>query len=98
VVGFGKSNVETPPASWQLRRPYSGGLSSVSSTEKSNAPAHPSTEEQDDTIEAHYASLEREPEACLCYDGWHFLGHVVELADGDEEIEYIRVPCRSCNA
>jgi hypothetical protein len=33
--------------------------------------AHPS-EDHDDTVEAHYASLEREPEACLCYDGWHF--------------------------
>jgi hypothetical protein len=60
--------------------------------------AHPPAEEQDDTVEAHYASLEREPEACLCYDGWHFLGHVLELADGEEEIEYIRVPCRRCNA
>jgi hypothetical protein len=59
-------------------------------------PAHPSSEEQDDIVEAHYASLEPEPEACLCYDGWHFLGHVVELPDGDEEIEYIRVPCRRC--
>jgi hypothetical protein len=70
-------------------------------TEKSSAGfanAHPPTEDQDDTVEAHYASLEREPEACLCYDGWHFLGHVVELPDGDEEIEYIRVPCRRCNA
>jgi hypothetical protein len=61
-------------------------------------PAHQSSEEQDDTVEAHYASLEREPEACLCYDGWHFLGHVVELPDGDEEIECIRVPSRRCNA
>src|SRR5829696_2603845 len=66
--------------------------------EKSSAPAHPSTEDHDDTVEAHYASLEREPEACLCYDGWHFLGHVLELPDGEEEIEYIRVPCRRCNA
>ena len=56
-----------------------------------------SHDHDDDTVEAHYASLEREPEACLCYDGWHFLGHVVELPDGDEEIEYIRVPCRRCN-
>jgi hypothetical protein len=60
--------------------------------------AHPPAKDHDDTVEAHYASLEREPEACLCYDGWHFLGHVVELPDGDEEIEYIRVPCRRCNA
>jgi hypothetical protein len=64
---------------------------------ESSAPhANPYTQDHDDTVEAHYASLEREPEACLCYDGWHFLGHVVELADGDEEIEYIRVPCRRC--
>jgi hypothetical protein len=61
-------------------------------------PAHQSIQDHDDTVEAHYASLEREPEACLCYDGWHFLGHVVELPDGDEEIEYIRGPCRRCNA
>ena len=69
--------------------------------ESTAQPAHPSTEDQDDTVQAHYASLEREPEACLaclCYDGWHFLGHVVELPDGEEEIEYIRVPCRRCNA
>ena len=70
----------------------------MDTTESSAPHAHPSTEDQDDTVEAHYASLEREPEACLCYDGWHFLGHVVELANGDEEIEYIRVPCRRCKA
>jgi len=71
---------------------------SLMDTPESSAPAHPPAEDHDDTVEAHYASLEREPEACLCYDGWHFLGHVVELPDGDEEIEYIRVPCRRCNA
>ena len=71
----------------------------MDTTESSAAHAHPpTTEEQDDTVEAHYASLVREPEACLCYDGWHFLGHVLELPDGDEKIEYIRVPCRRCNA
>ena len=70
----------------------------MDTTESSAPHAHPSTEDYDDTVEAHYASLEREPEACLCYDGWHFLGHVLELPDGEEEIEYIRVPCRRCNA
>ena len=59
---------------------------------------HPPAEDHDHTVEAHYASLERVPEGCFCYDGWHFLGHVLELADGEEEIEYIRVPCRRCNA
>ena len=70
----------------------------MDTTESSARPAHRSTEDQDDTVEAHYASLEREPQGCLCYDGWHFLGHVLELADGEEEIEYIRALCRRCNA
>jgi hypothetical protein len=59
-------------------------------------PAHPSTEDHDDTIEAHYASLER---PCACIDGWVFLGRVVESEhdlDG-EVVEYIRVPCRRCS-
>jgi hypothetical protein len=64
--------------------------------EKSSAPhAHPSTEEQDDTVEAHYACLER-PHACI--DGWVFLGRVVESEhdlDG-EVVEYERLPCRRC--
>jgi hypothetical protein len=70
----------------------------MSSKESLARPAPPSTEDHDDNVEAHYASLDREPEACLCYDGWHFLGHVPEMPDGEEEIEYIRVPCRRCNA
>jgi hypothetical protein len=74
------------------------GTLAVDTRESSAPQAHPSTEDHDDTVEVHYASLEREPEACSCYDGWHFLGHVVELPDGDAEIEYILVPCRRCNA
>ena len=66
--------------------------------EKSSAPhAHPSTEEHDDTVEAHYACLER-PHACM--DGWVFVGRVVESEhdlDG-EVVEYERVPCRRCAA
>jgi hypothetical protein len=57
--------------------------------------AHLSTEDHDDTIEAHYASLER-PHACM--DGWVFLGRVLESEhdlDG-EVVEYERVPCRRC--
>jgi hypothetical protein len=34
-----------------------------------------------DTIEPHYASIRR---ACGCYDGYHYLGHMVEGKDGDE--------------
>jgi hypothetical protein len=47
-----------------------------------------------DTVEAHYASLERlRPHACT--NGWVFVGHVVEVED--EEVEVIEaVPCRRC--
>jgi hypothetical protein len=63
-------------------------------TTESSAPAHPPTEDHD-TVEAHYASLER-PHACM--DGWVFLGRVVESEhdlDG-EVVEYERVPCCRC--
>jgi hypothetical protein len=33
---------------------------------------------------------------CLCYDGWHYMGHEVELPDGDVGVDYIRVACRRC--
>jgi hypothetical protein len=63
-------------------------------TEKSSAPhAHPSTQDHDDTVEAHYASLER-PHAC--YEGVVYIGHLVIGGDG-EEVEVIEaVPCRCC--
>jgi hypothetical protein len=79
------------PGAWTTRR-------HLMAIEKSSAPhAHPSTEDHDDTVEAHYASLER-PHACM--DGWVFLGRVVESEhdlDG-EVVEYERVPCRRCAA
>jgi hypothetical protein len=49
--------------------------------------------EHDDTVEAHYASLER-PHACT--DGTIFIGHLVVDEDG-EEVEVVEaVPCRKC--
>jgi hypothetical protein len=57
-------------------------------TTQSSAPAHPPTEDRDDTIEAHYASLER---PCACIEGWVYLG--VE-EDGIERTE--AVACRRC--
>jgi hypothetical protein len=43
-------------------------------TKESSAPhAHPSTEDHDDTLEAHYACLER---PCACLDGWVFVGYI----------------------
>jgi hypothetical protein len=43
----------------------------MANTESSAPNAHPSTEDHDDTVEAHYAALER-PHACN--DGWVTLG------------------------
>jgi hypothetical protein len=62
-------------------------------TTESNAPARPSTKDHDDTVEAHYACLER-PHAC--YEGVVYIGHLIVGEDG-EEVEVIEaVPCRRC--
>ena len=60
--------------------------------EKSSAPrAHQSTEDYDDTLEAHYSCLER---PCACLVGWVFVGYTDE--DGEErEASYW---CRRCAA
>ena len=53
-------------------------------TEKSSAPrANPSTEDHDDTVEAHYASLDRlRPHVCT--GGWVFIGYVDESGEERE--------------
>jgi hypothetical protein len=64
-------------------------------TAESSAPqAHPSTEEHDDTLEAHYSGLER-LRHCACMSGVVYIGYLVD-ADG-EEVEVVEaVPCRRC--
>jgi hypothetical protein len=65
-------------------------------TEKSSAPhaRPPSQDHHDDTVEAHYASLERPH---VCYDGVVYIGHLVEDPRTGEEVEVIEaVPCRRC--
>ena len=58
--------------------------------EKSSAPhAHPSTEDHDDTVEAHYACLER---PCCCLEGWVFVGYIDECGE-EREASY---RCRRC--
>ena len=63
-------------------------------TQKSSAPhAHPPTEEHDDTVEAHYASLEH---LHACLEGFVYVSHLIVAEDG-EEVEVIEaVPCRRC--
>jgi hypothetical protein len=65
-------------------------------TKESSAPrVHPTTtEDHDDTVEAHYASLER---SHACIDGVIYLGHLVEDPGTGEEVEVFEsVPCRRC--
>ena len=59
---------------------------------QSSAPhAHPSTEDQDDTVEAHYSGLERlRPHACT--GGWVFVGYVDEYGE-EREASYPRRRC-----
>ena len=58
-------------------------------TKESSVPhAHPSTDDHD-TLEAHYACLER---PCACYSGWVFVGYIDE--DGEEREASYR--CRRC--
>ncbi len=50
----------------------------------------------DDTIETHYAGLER-LECLVCYDGLVFIGRL-ELTEEGEEVEVIEpVSCRRCS-
>jgi hypothetical protein len=59
-------------------------------TIKDRAPrAHPSTEDHDDTVEAHYFCLER---PCACMGGWVFVGYVDEYGE-EREAPY---PCCRC--
>jgi hypothetical protein len=66
----------------------------MDTTESSARHAHPSTEEQDDTIEARYACLER-PHACN--DGWVTIGQIaIDPETGEETEEYAFYLCRKC--
>jgi hypothetical protein len=63
----------------------------VDTTESSAPHAHPSTEDHDDTVEAHYSGLKRlRPHACT--GGWVFVGYI----DGYGEEREASYPCRRC--
>jgi hypothetical protein len=63
----------------------------MDTTESSAPHAHPSTEENDDTVEAHYACLERlRPHAYI--NCWVFVGYIDE--HGEEREAAYR--CRGC--
>ena len=49
-----------------------------------------------DTVEAHYASLERLQAPHACYDGVVFIGEMVDDYMGGEVEIFWPVPCRRC--
>ena len=50
--------------------------------------------DQDDTVEAHYASLER---LCACLDGYVFVGYLdVDEETGEEVERHTRYRCHRC--
>jgi hypothetical protein len=56
--------------------------------------AHPPAKDHGDTVEAHYASLER---LHACLDGVVYIGHLVEDPGTGEEVERVEaLPCRRC--
>ena len=83
---------EWPRRCWNTPEPGpQKGLETVDTKESSAPHAHPSTEDHDDTVEAHYACLER---PCACLEGWVFVGYVDE--HGEEREAAYR--CRRCTA
>ncbi len=84
-----ESDKEVAPQERQLpgARPI---RSKLMDTSESSAPrAHPSTEDPDDALEAHYSCLER---PCACLGGRVFVGYTDE--EGEEgEASYA---CRRC--
>jgi hypothetical protein len=65
-------------------------------TTQSSAPyAHPPTEDHEDTVEAHYASLER---THACNDGWVTIGQItLDPETGEEVEEFALYLCRRCS-
>jgi hypothetical protein len=58
-------------------------------------PFYAASRRTDETIEAHYASLERGI-PCSCHGGYHYIGHLMIGEDGEEVEVYEAVPCRGC--
>jgi hypothetical protein len=83
------------PRSTTSRDPAHRERSKTVDSTDSSPSGRPSTD-HDDTIEAHYASLERGI-PCACIDGFVYIGHMVEGEDGEEVEVFEPVPCRRCS-
>ncbi len=54
-------------------------------------PFYAASPRTDETIEAHYASLERGV-PCSCYGGYHYISHMIEDEHGEEVEVFEAVP------
>jgi hypothetical protein len=80
-----------PQESPTPRDPAQRERTPMDAIESSVSHAYPSTDDHDDTLEAHYASLERlRPHACI--GGWVFVGYIDEYGE-EREASY---RCRRC--
>ena len=68
----------------------------MDTTESSAPHAHPSAEDHDATVEAHYSGLER-LRPCACMNGTVFIGHLVVDEDGEEVEVFEALPCCRCS-
>ena len=69
---------------------------SLMDTTESSAPhEHPSTEDHDDTVEAHDSGLDH-LRPCACMNGTVFIGHLVVGEDGEEVEVFEALPCCRC--
>jgi hypothetical protein len=70
----------------------------MDTTESSAPHAHPSTDDHDDTVEAHYSGLERlRPHTC--YDRLVYVGHLAADPETCDEVEIVGAArCRWCVA
>jgi hypothetical protein len=89
ACAVGEQPVRPPALAYAWRARY--GPYIASGVERSAPHAHPSTDDHDDTVEAHYACLEL---PCACIDGWVFVGYIDEHGE-EREASYA---CRRCAA
>jgi hypothetical protein len=68
----------------------------MDTTESSAPHAHSSTDDHDDTVDAHYYGLDR-LRPCACMNGTVFIGHLVVDEDGEEVEVFEAVACRRCS-
>ena len=94
--GNGPAELE-PPGAWPTERGVTvDSFSLHPETLAGDGFAYAATR-SDETVETHYAALERLETPHGCYEGWVYLGFEGEDENGEYVEEIERVPCRRCH-